>query len=135
MATVCAICGKKAMRGNFVSHSKQRTKRLFKPNLHSYRMSVDGLVRRVKLCTTCLRTEKKHLREMTAKTVARINADEVKKPRIVITREEKKHEVIPEEVKLEMKEKSLKDKEKTGDMELIDEIMSESLQKDKKKAK
>jgi len=33
MARICQITGKKAMRGNNVSHSKRRTKRLFLPNL------------------------------------------------------------------------------------------------------
>ncbi len=33
MARICQITGKKAMRGNNVSHSKRRTKRLFRPNL------------------------------------------------------------------------------------------------------
>lgn len=33
MARICQITGKKAMRGNNVSHSKRRTKREFLPNL------------------------------------------------------------------------------------------------------
>ena len=33
MSQVCQITGKTAMVGNNVSHSKRRTKRLFKPNL------------------------------------------------------------------------------------------------------
>lgn len=33
MARICQITGKRAMRGNNVSHSKRRTKRMFLPNL------------------------------------------------------------------------------------------------------
>lgn len=33
MSRVCQITGKKVMTGNNVSHSKRRTKRVFKPNL------------------------------------------------------------------------------------------------------
>jgi len=33
MARICQVTGKKALRGNNVSHSKRRTKRKFYPNL------------------------------------------------------------------------------------------------------
>lgn len=33
MARICEITGKKAMRGNYVSHSNVKTKRRFNPNL------------------------------------------------------------------------------------------------------
>ena len=33
MSRACQITGKKAMVGNNVSHSKRRTKRMFRPNL------------------------------------------------------------------------------------------------------
>lgn len=33
MSKVCQITGKRAMKGNNVSHSKRRTRRLFNPNL------------------------------------------------------------------------------------------------------
>jgi len=35
MARICQITGKKALRGNNVSHSKRRTKRTFEVNLFS----------------------------------------------------------------------------------------------------
>ena len=43
------------MYGNKVSHAKNRTKRIFKPNLHSARVVVGGVSKRVKLCTKCRR--------------------------------------------------------------------------------
>lgn len=55
----CASCGKGVLYGHNVSHSKRRTGRVFKPNLHSARVVVEGTARRVKLCTKCLRMYKK----------------------------------------------------------------------------
>jgi large subunit ribosomal protein L28 len=56
----CANCGKGVMYGHNVSHAKNRTKRLFKPNLHSARIVIDGIGKRVRLCTKCLRRYKKN---------------------------------------------------------------------------
>ena len=59
MAMKCMYCGKGVMYGHNVSHSKRRTPRTFKPNLHSARIkTTTGLVR-LRLCTKCLRTIKK----------------------------------------------------------------------------
>ncbi len=55
----CANCGKGVMYGHNVSHAKNRTKRLFKPNLHSARVSINGIMKRMRLCTKCLRKLKK----------------------------------------------------------------------------
>lgn len=43
------------MYGHNVSHAKNRTRKIFKPNLHSARILVDGSMKRVRLCTKCLR--------------------------------------------------------------------------------
>ena len=56
MARVCAICGKGPMVGNHVSHANNRTKRVFNPNLQRVRAVVDGVVRRIRVCTRCLRS-------------------------------------------------------------------------------
>ncbi len=42
MSKVCQVTGKKAMVGNHVSHSKNRVKRLFKPNLHKHKFWVES---------------------------------------------------------------------------------------------
>lgn len=47
------------MYGHNVSHAKNRTKRLFMPNLHSARVMIGGALRRVRLCVKCLRMLKK----------------------------------------------------------------------------
>ncbi len=44
------------MVGHNVSHAKNRTRKVFKPNLHPAKMTVDGTTMRVRLCTKCLRT-------------------------------------------------------------------------------
>ncbi len=46
------------MIGHNVSHAKNRTRKIFKPNLHSARVFLNGTARRVKLCTKCLRSVK-----------------------------------------------------------------------------
>lgn len=52
----CAICGKKPMSGNNVSHANNKTKRVFKPNVKKIRVRVGGSVKRVNICTRCLRS-------------------------------------------------------------------------------
>ncbi|MCQ2283761.1 MAG: 50S ribosomal protein L28 [Bacteroidales bacterium] len=43
MSRVCQITGKKAIVGNNVSHSNIKTKRTFKPNLHTKKFYVPEL--------------------------------------------------------------------------------------------
>ncbi|MFP4393861.1 MAG: 50S ribosomal protein L28 [Anaerolineales bacterium] len=52
----CEICGKGPGFGNTVSHSKQASKRTFRPNIQRKRVMIDGKMRRVDICTRCLRT-------------------------------------------------------------------------------
>jgi large subunit ribosomal protein L28 len=49
---------KKAMVGNHRSHSLNATKRRFYPNVHFVRAIVDGKVKKVKVCTSCLKANK-----------------------------------------------------------------------------
>ena len=55
MAMRCDNCGKGIMIGHNVSHSKRRTAKTFKPNLHSAKIVVNGISKKYKLCTKCLR--------------------------------------------------------------------------------
>jgi len=50
------------MYGHNVSHSKRRTRKIFKPNLHTARIVINGNVTRMKLCTKCLRMFKEATR-------------------------------------------------------------------------
>ena len=54
----CYNCGKGIMVGHNVSHAKNRTRKVFKPNLHNTKISVNGRSMRVRLCTKCLRVVK-----------------------------------------------------------------------------
>ena len=56
MAAQCEICGKGPTAGNNVSHANNKTRRRFLPNLQRVRARVEGRVRRVRVCTRCLRS-------------------------------------------------------------------------------
>ena len=56
MAGKCDVCGKTTQFGRNVSFSKRRTNRMFKPNVQSKVLVIDGVTKRVKVCTSCLRT-------------------------------------------------------------------------------
>ena len=58
MANFCEICGKGTMSGVNVSHSHLKTKKTWKPNIQRVRAVVDGEVKRVNVCTRCLRSGK-----------------------------------------------------------------------------
>jgi large subunit ribosomal protein L28 len=55
----CENCGKGVMYGHNMSHAKNRTNRVFVPNLHPARVIIGGVMKRVRLCTKCLRMLKK----------------------------------------------------------------------------
>ncbi|MEN3044463.1 MAG: 50S ribosomal protein L28 [Candidatus Hydrothermales bacterium] len=52
---MCEICGKKAVIGRQISHSHRVTARKFKVNLHTRRAKIGGEIKKVKVCTKCLR--------------------------------------------------------------------------------
>lgn len=58
MAKVCAVCGKRVRVGMRVSHSHIRTKRRWQPNLQRVKVLVDGSPRRIRVCTSCLKSGK-----------------------------------------------------------------------------
>ena len=58
MSKACEICGKKPVAGNNVSHAHNKTKRRFFPNLQSVRALVDGVPKKVSVCTSCLKAGK-----------------------------------------------------------------------------
>ncbi len=49
MSRVCQVTGKRTIRGNNVSHAKNRTRRSFVPNLHYRRFWVESEKRWVRL--------------------------------------------------------------------------------------
>lgn len=58
MAMKCMNCKKGSMHGHNVSHAKNRSNRVFKPNLHVARIKIGSVTKRLKLCTKCLRSIK-----------------------------------------------------------------------------
>ena len=58
MARRCEICGKGPMFGHTISHAHNLTKRRWNPNLQKVRVVVNGAVKRMKICTRCLRSGK-----------------------------------------------------------------------------
>jgi len=58
MARVCKVCGKKPMTGNSISGSRVHTKRRWLPNLQKVRIQADDGVRRITVCTRCIRSGK-----------------------------------------------------------------------------
>ncbi|HEY8448946.1 MAG TPA: 50S ribosomal protein L28 [Bacillota bacterium] len=56
MARRCEICGRGAATGNAISHSHRKTRRRWLPNLQRVRAAVNGGVRRLVVCTQCLRS-------------------------------------------------------------------------------
>ncbi|MDQ3466953.1 MAG: 50S ribosomal protein L28 [Chloroflexota bacterium] len=59
MSGKCEVCGKTTMFGHNVSFSKRRTNRRFVPNIQRKQMVVDGVSKRVNVCTRCMRTAMK----------------------------------------------------------------------------
>ncbi len=58
MARKCSICGKGPAVGNNVSHANNKTRRRWLPNLQQVRARLNGAVRRIRVCTRCLRSGK-----------------------------------------------------------------------------
>lgn len=56
MAKVCAVCGKGQVSGNNVSHAMNHNKRVWKPNLKRVKIDEQGTVKRVYVCSRCLRS-------------------------------------------------------------------------------
>lgn len=58
MGKFCQVCEKGTMSGNNVSHSNRHTRRVWAPNTQRVRVTVNGAVRHMYVCTRCLRSGK-----------------------------------------------------------------------------
>jgi large subunit ribosomal protein L28 len=58
MAQQCDICGKKPQAGNRISHAHNVTKRRWNINLRPVHAKVNGQGKRIRVCTSCLRSGK-----------------------------------------------------------------------------
>jgi large subunit ribosomal protein L28 len=54
----CDFCGKSVSFGIKVSHSHRRSNRMWKPNVRRVKADIEGTVKHVYVCTTCLRSNK-----------------------------------------------------------------------------
>lgn len=52
----CAICEKGAHFGNNVSHSHRRSNKMWRANVKTVKANVNGTVKRIHVCTSCLRS-------------------------------------------------------------------------------
>jgi large subunit ribosomal protein L28 len=58
MARVCDICGKGPQAGNNISHAHNVTKRRWNVNLRPVHARVNGSTRKLRVCTSCIRSGK-----------------------------------------------------------------------------
>ncbi|PID40630.1 MAG: 50S ribosomal protein L28 [Proteobacteria bacterium] len=56
MSKLCEICGKKPIVGSNISHAHNITKRRFNPNLQSVRAMHNGRVKKMVVCTQCIKS-------------------------------------------------------------------------------
>ena len=56
MPKQCHVCGKKTVFGRNISHAHNVTSRTMEPNLQRVKALVEGTVRRIQVCTRCLRS-------------------------------------------------------------------------------
>ena len=54
----CAICDKGAHFGIAVSHSHRRNNKMWKANVKSVKVNVNGNAKKMYVCTSCLRSGK-----------------------------------------------------------------------------
>ncbi|GMO64814.1 MAG: 50S ribosomal protein L28 [Endomicrobiia bacterium] len=58
MSYKCIICNKCSRSGNTISHSNKVSKRLFRPNLQSLNIIVNGKKTCEYVCTSCIKSKK-----------------------------------------------------------------------------
>lgn len=80
MSAYCERCGKGGLWGHNVSHAKNRTNRLFKPNLHTLRApDGSGKWRKMTICASCMRIVRREVREVQkVQEVRKVEAEALK---------------------------------------------------------
>jgi len=58
MSIECEICGKKSIKAAKISFSHKQHVHRQLPNLQSVKAIVNGTVKRIKVCTSCIRANK-----------------------------------------------------------------------------
>lgn len=55
---ICEVFGKKTSHGNMVSHSNRHTKRIWRPNLQTMKLELDGQELKIRVSTKAMKTLK-----------------------------------------------------------------------------
>lgn len=83
MAGRCDRCQKGSLRGKKIARARQdlnyRSPKIFRPNLHSFKVIIGGRKKKLTLCTKCLRRVKKEQEELRKRQEALKAKTEVKK--------------------------------------------------------
>ncbi len=58
MSIVCEICGKKSIKAAKISFSHKQHVHRQLPNLHTVKANINGVVKRVRVCSSCIRAGK-----------------------------------------------------------------------------
>lgn len=58
MSRRCDICGKGRQTGHNVSHAQNKTSKIWLPNLQKVRVETAEGVKRIKVCTQCIKSNK-----------------------------------------------------------------------------
>jgi large subunit ribosomal protein L28 len=58
MAKQCEVCGKTPVVGRIISHAHNVRARRFEPNLQRVRAVINGGIKRVRVCTRCIRSNR-----------------------------------------------------------------------------
>lgn len=58
MSKVCEVCGKHPVAGRSVSHSHRVSNRTFRPNIQRVTVLENGTVRKMNVCTKCMKAGK-----------------------------------------------------------------------------
>jgi large subunit ribosomal protein L28 len=56
MSKMCEVCGKKPLVGHNISHAHNLTKRRFNPNLQKVKTLQKGRVKKMMVCTSCIKS-------------------------------------------------------------------------------
>ena len=125
MASRCDRCGKGLLRGKKIARARQglnyRSPKIFRPNLHSFKLVVNGRRKKLALCTKCLRRVKKEQEELKKKEAALRAKIEAKKKQLrkkkidKPKKTEKKPKTSRKEARrIRKKKKEAKEKRKTA---------------------
>jgi len=136
MSFQCTVCKKRGQRGNIVSHSKRRSKHIYRPNLRWANVLLLGRVKRIKVCMDCLSRLKKdnkisNLRTGKIDTKAAVSVKDTAELRNLNKNTNKAQKLEGKEVKVEelkiqkqtVKEKPVKKVKLSEDLQLAQEII------------